>query len=259
MPERSVGEEGRGAAPPLAQQTVLITGAGRGLGRALAEAFYHAGAAPVLLERDADAVDELERELPGATVYRVDLADAESTRRTIAAVRSVHPRVDTLIHNAGYLVPLAFATMTDEAWRRTFDVGVQAAYLLCRAFWAEWQRTGAAVVFVSSRSGVEGFVDEAPYCATKHALEGLMKALSLEGAADGILVHTVTPGRPMRTPMSERNYTAEMKQRWVDPLELAPAFLRLARREDRSLSGQRLDAWAMSQVVTSERSSPVRA
>ena len=239
-------------APQLDRQTVLLTGAAQGLGRALAESFDRAGATVVLLDRDRAGLEALGRTLTRAVLVPVDLADAEATRQAIGEVRRRHPRVDTLIHNAGYLRPQTFAEMTDETWRRTFDVGVEAAYQLCRAFWGAWQRTGAAVVFVSSRSGVEGFADEAPYCATKHALEGLMKALSLEGATDGILVHTVTPGMPMRTPMSERNYTAEMKERWVDPAELAPAFLELARRRDRALSGQRLDAWAMSRRLSQE-------
>ena len=259
MQEIVPGGEGRPRAPGLGQHRVRITGAGQGLGRALARTFHHAGTALVLLDYDGGALEELSLELPGAEVHRVDLAEAAETRQVIDHIRVKHRRIDTLIHNAGYLVPLAFREMTDETWRRTFNVGVQAAYLLCRMFWADWQLTGAAVVLVSSRSGVEGFVEEAPYCATKHALEGLMKALSLEGAADGILVHTVTPGRPIRTPMSERNYTAEMKQQWGDPVELTPAFLHLARRPDISLSGQRLDAWAMSRQLIDGRSAEGRS
>ena len=99
---------------------------------------------------------------------------------------------------------------------------------------------------MSSRSGIEGFANETAYCAAKHALEGFSKSLALEGEAHGVLSVTVTPGMFMRTPMSEANYTPELKQKWVDPIRLAPAFAYLATRP-LHLSGQRLSAWDLSQ------------
>ena len=112
-------------------------------------------------------------------------------------------------------------------------------------------------MFVSSRSGIQGFANESAYCAAKHALEGLSKSLALEGAAHGILSHTVTPGMYMKTPMSARNYTDELKAKWVDPMLLTSAFVALAERGDASLSGQRLDAWALSQSIDGTDSASV--
>ena len=77
----------------------------------------------------------------------------------------------------------------------------------------------------------------------------MVKALAIEGTEKGIFVHAVTPGMYLRTPMSERTYPDELKAKWVDPLELTPAFLYLAMRKDKSLSGQRLSAWDLSQQV----------
>jgi NAD(P)-dependent dehydrogenase (short-subunit alcohol dehydrogenase family) len=237
----------------LAPQTVLITGAANGLGRALAEAFSEAGARLALVDYDEQQLGEVVSSLPRASAYVADLSDAESTRRMIAAVRTDYPKVDTLVHNAGFLVPQSFEEMDDARWNLTFNVGIQAAYLLTKAFWSGWLRTGGAAIYVSSRSGIEGFAGEAAYCATKHAIEGFVKALALEGAESGVFVHAVTPGILIRTPMSEQNYTPELKAQWVDPKEIAPAFLYLATRPEKSLSGQRLNAWELSRELAARR------
>lgn len=119
---------------------------------------------------------------------------------------------------------------------------------LAHAVWPGMaDKGGGALVFVSSRSGIEGFAGESAYCAAKHALEGLSKSLALEGAAFGITSNTITPGMYMRTPMSERTYSDDLKRQWVDPIRLAPAFVALAERRHPERSGQRLDAWALSQ------------
>jgi NAD(P)-dependent dehydrogenase (short-subunit alcohol dehydrogenase family) len=239
--------------PTLSQQTVLITGAANGLGRALATAFGDAGATLALVDMDGKALLDVARMVPKASTYVADLSDAEATRRTAEAVLTDHPRVDTLVHNAGYLLPRPFAEVSDEEWNRTFNVGIQAARLLTKAFWPQWLLAGGAAIFVSSRSGIEGFDGETAYCATKHAIEGFVKALAIEGSGSGIFVHAVTPGMYLRTPMSERNYPPELKEKWVDPIELTPAFLDLAMRREKSLSGQRLNAWDLSRRIAADR------
>jgi NAD(P)-dependent dehydrogenase (short-subunit alcohol dehydrogenase family) len=108
------------------------------------------------------------------------------------------------------------------------------------------KKQGGALVYVSSRSGVEGFANETAYCAGKHALEGFSKCLALEGEPHGILSVTITPGMYIHTPMSETTYPPELREKWVDPIVLAPAFSYLASRP-MHLSGQRLDAWALTQ------------
>jgi NAD(P)-dependent dehydrogenase (short-subunit alcohol dehydrogenase family) len=235
--------------PELSSQTVLITGAANGLGKALATAFASAGATLALVDVDEHRLTETASTLPNATKYVADLSDKQSTLRMIEAVRADHATVHTLVHNAGFLVPQSFAEMPDDLWDKTFNVGIQAARLLTKAFWPDWLQVGGTAIYLSSRSGVEGFDGEVAYCATKHAIEGFVKSLAIEGAQAGIFVHAMTPGMYLRTPMSERTYTPELKAKWVDPIELTPAFLYLAKRKDKSLSGQRLNAWTLSQQV----------
>ena len=125
---------------------------------------------------------------------------------------------------------------------------MQGAYLLTRAYWNGWLKAGAGcAIYVSSNSGIHASWGEAPYAATKHALEGFSSALGLEGTDRGVFTHTVTPGFAMHTPMSEQNYPPELKSKWVEPDELAPAFLYLAKQPDASLSGKRLNAWELAQ------------
>jgi 3-hydroxybutyrate dehydrogenase len=235
--------------PDLSSQTVLITGAANGLGKALAKAFANAGATLALVDVDQQRLTETASALPKASAYPADLSNMEDTRRMLEKVRADHATVHTLIHNAGFLVPQSFAEMSDDLWDKTFNVGIQAARLLTKTFWLDWLKIGGTAIYVSSRSGVEGFDGETAYCATKHAIEGLVKSLAIEGAQAGIFVHAITPGMYLRTPMSERTYTPEHKAKWVDPIELTPAFLYLAKRQDKSLSGQRLNAWDLSKQV----------
>ncbi len=228
--------------PALAGQRVVITGAAQGLGAGLARVFAEAGAELILMDRDGAGLEALGIT---ATLIEVDLANASATE---AAIARIGAPVDTLIHNAAILRPEPLEQVSFATFRATLDVGIQAAFQLSQAVWPGMKaQGGGALIFVSSQSGIKGFVDETAYCAAKHALEGFSKCLAMEGEAHGILSCTITPGKAMHTPMSEANYTPELKAQWIDPARLAPAFVKIATTRDRALSGQRLNAWEMSQ------------
>lgn len=232
----------------LAGKLAIVTGAAQGLGRAIARAYVEAGMRVAMLDLRGELLEGLAQELgPAAQPFCVDLCEAEATRAAIAQAlqRMGAPRV--LVHNAALLNPCPLPQLSLEHWRRELNVGIQAAFLLTQAVWPEMRAAGGgSLVYLSSRSGVEGFAEESAYCSAKHALEGFMKCVALEGREHNIAANTITPGMAMRTPMSERNYTAEYKRIWVAPARLTPAFLTLARQDARGISGQRLDAWALS-------------
>lgn len=230
---------------PLAKQTILLTGAAQGLGAAIARHLSDQGARLLLMDRDHDGLARTLRACPRASGAVVDLADAADTARVIA--KAVTEPVDTLIHNAAILKVESVETVSLATFQATLNVGIQSAFQLTQAVWPGMKVRGGMLVFVSSRSGIEGFRDETAYCAAKHALEGFSKCLALEGAEHGIASVTITPGMLMRTPMSETTYGPEQRAKWVDPIRLAPAFAMLARERPLSLSGQRLDAWQLSQ------------
>ncbi|MEO1225899.1 MAG: SDR family oxidoreductase [Pseudomonadota bacterium] len=232
--------------PALSEQTVLITGAAQGLGAAVARVFGRSGVRLILMDRDEAGLVSVASAIGGTVeTHDVDLSDAAATE---AAIAQLDAPVDTLIHNAAILKPKPIDAESLASFRATLDVGIQAAFQLTQAAWPGMKaKGGGALVFVSSQSGIKGFVDETAYCAAKHALEGFSKCLALEGAAHGILSCTITPGKAMHTPMSEHNYPPELKAEWIDPERLAPAFIEIATRRDMALSGQRLNAWTMSE------------
>ena len=238
----------------LDHKAVIVTGAAQGLGKAVAKAFHSANWRVALLDIDAQALTELREELgEGAQSYPVDLTDAGDTQTVAKRVIDDFESVSTLVHNAAILVPEPLETLSFSRWQATLNVGVQAAFLLTQAVWPTMRARGGCIIYVSSRSGIEGFTDESAYCASKHGLEGLMKCAALEGAPQGILAHTVTPGMYMHTPMSERTYPDNLKAQWVEPERLAPAFLHLAERTNPALSGQRLSAWNLSQTFADKK------
>jgi NAD(P)-dependent dehydrogenase (short-subunit alcohol dehydrogenase family) len=228
-------------------QSVVVTGAAQGLGAAIARHLHGLGARLILLDRDEAGLAETAAACSGAVTAVVDLADGEATRRTIASV--VTGSVDTVIHNAAILRVEPVDEVSLETFQATLNVGIQAAFQLTKAVWPGMKKRGGSLVFVSSRSGIEGFADETAYCAAKHALEGFSKCLAMEGEPHHILSVTITPGMYMHTPMSETTYPPELREKWVDPIELAPAFSYLATRP-MHLSGRRLSAWDLSRQET---------
>ena len=228
----------------LEGKSVVLTGAAQGLGAAIARHFHELGAGLILLDRDGEGLAETCAACPGATSAVVDLSDVGDTERAIAA--AVTGPIDTLIHNAAILRVEPLETVSLGTFQATLNVGIQAAFQLTQAVWPHMKKQGGALVYVSSRSGVEGFANETAYCAGKHALEGFSKCLALEGEPHGILSVTITPGMYIHTPMSETTYPPELREKWVDPIVLAPAFSYLASRP-MHLSGQRLDAWVLTQ------------
>lgn len=233
----------------------IVTGAAQGLGAAIATAYAQAGMRLALMDNQADKLSVLVNTLNHAggdcTAIPVDLSDADATMTAteIALQKYSTPRI--LVHNAAILRVTPFTELAFGEWSRVVNIALQAGYILAHAVWPHMVAAGGgSIVLVSSRSGIEGFDGESAYCASKHALEGLMKSLALEGKAVNIAVNTITPGMAMHTPMSERNYTDDLKQKWVDPIRLTPAFLTLARQDASGITGQRCNAWELSEGVT---------
>jgi len=230
---------------------VVITGAAQGLGAAIARAFAARGADLVLIDRDAEGLSQIAA-VTGGLPLTCDLSDAAQTDEAIARFSQGRP-IDALIHNAAILRAEPMEDLSFAMFTSTVNVGLQAAFQLTKAVWPVMKQRGGALIFVSSQSGIKGFSGETAYCAAKHGLEGFSKSLALEGEAHGIVSCTITPGKAMRTPMSERNYTPEAKAHWVEPDLLAPAFVHIAESLDPLLNGQRLNAWDISEHIRSAK------
>jgi NAD(P)-dependent dehydrogenase (short-subunit alcohol dehydrogenase family) len=173
----------------------LVTGAGRGIGRAAAAALAEAGAHAVLVSRtraELEAVALAIREAGGSAEPLVlDVCDVAATQSAIAAT----PAFDILVNNAGTNRPAPFLEVTRDDYDAVTDLNVRAAFFVAQAIARGMVEAGVrgSIVNVSSQMGHVGGENRSVYCASKHALEGLTKAMALDLAPHRIRVNTLCP------------------------------------------------------------------
>lgn len=185
---------------------VLLTGAGKGIGRVLAEMLLARGAAVVALTRSASDVEAL-RAL-GAEAVQVDLSDAAATRAAAKAAGSC----DYLINNAGTTELQSFLDTTVEAFDHIMAVNTRAPMIVAQEYARDVIARGAkgAIVNVSSVASFVGIPDHAAYCASKAGVDGLMRVMAKELGPKGIRVNNVNPTVTL-TPMAVKA--------WSDPVK----------------------------------------
>jgi NAD(P)-dependent dehydrogenase (short-subunit alcohol dehydrogenase family) len=234
----------------LDDRVAVVTGAGAGLGRAVALNFAAEGARVVGVSIDADELEGLravaaERGLSIQTEL-ADVGDPERTERLAADVHARLGAVDVLVNNAGIIIVRPIGETSVEDYDRVLATNLRGPFLYCRAFLGPMvTRASGTIINVSSQSGIKGFVGESAYCPSKFGLEGLTRTLALELEGSGVRAVIVTPGAPMHTPMSETTYDAAARARWIDPELIAPGFVALALGDD-GISGGRFDAYRVA-------------
>lgn len=197
---------GRGDPWRLDGCTAVVTGASRGLGRECARELSRAGARVVLVARDSPELTSAADEAGESCVaVAADLTDEREVARVIRTAASIgDPTV--LVAAAGTNRPGPARTYPAAAWDEIFDINVRAAFLCCRYFGDHRLSRGGTgrVVLMSSQMGSVGYPGRVAYCASKHAVEGMTKALAVEWARDGIRVNAVAPTfveTPLTKPM----------------------------------------------------------
>jgi NAD(P)-dependent dehydrogenase (short-subunit alcohol dehydrogenase family) len=216
-------------------KVVLITGAGRGLGRAAALAFAREGASLVLCARSAE-VSETARaaEALGAAVLarRLDVADETAVKSFVADAVARFGRLDVLINNAAVLGPKApLLAHSAKEWRETLETNLTGAFLVLRAAAEAMKAKGAgSIVNVTSGAGRHGRADGAVYAVSKFGIEGLTQIAADEFRAFGVRVNAFNPG-PTRTAMRAAYAPSEDPSSLKTPDDLAWALLELAAPE----------------------------
>jgi NAD(P)-dependent dehydrogenase (short-subunit alcohol dehydrogenase family) len=203
----------------LEGRTALVTGAGRGLGLGCAHALAEAGATVIAVARTADEVEaaaEAIRAAGGqASAEVADVTDEDQVVRLFEAAGNV----DVLVNSAGTNRPGPAVDCDAEDFDVVMGVNVRGTWLTCREFGRRLLPQGrrGSVVNLSSQMGVVGAPGRAVYCASKHAVEGLTKALGVEWAADGIRVNAVAPTfvlTPLTEPMlADPDFAADVLRR----------------------------------------------
>lgn len=193
---------------PGSARIAIITGAGTGIGRAAAQALAADGWTIVAAGRRQEPLDETCASLDGDGHLAVatDVADAASVDALFAAAVEAHGRVDLVFNNAGVgAPPVAPDELEVEAWRRVVDINLTGSFLCARAAFAQMKRQdprGGRIINNGSISATTPRPNSAPYTATKHAITGLTKSLSLDGRAHDIACGQIDIGNAA-TPMVE--------------------------------------------------------
>ncbi|MDX2138514.1 MAG: SDR family oxidoreductase [Chloroflexota bacterium] len=241
----------------LRGRVAIVTGAAQGLGYAIVHAYARAGMRIAMMDVRESALarvtDELHEAGADCLPIVVDLSSATETQAAVERALAHYGTPRVLVHNAALLVERSMLEIELSDWQKEVNIILQAAFILSKAVWhGMTEARDGSIVYLSSGSGIKGFMKEVAYCPAKHGQEGLMKVLAMEGEPYHIAVNTITPGAPINTPMSASNYNEELKQRWIDPALLTPAFVHLAGVTAADVTGQRLDAWALSQEMSAQ-------
>ena len=179
----------------LAGKVAVVTGAGQGMGRAIAQRFADEGATVVALDLNEESAKQTLEGKGGKHIARsVNVADSAAVNQLFADIKKDLGAVDVLVNNAGTGGVDQFADITDEAWARVIGVNLNGAFYCARAAVKQMQEgQGGAIVNISSTSAVSGD-GPAHYCASKAALMGLTRGMAKELAAKKIRVNTLVPG-----------------------------------------------------------------
>jgi NAD(P)-dependent dehydrogenase (short-subunit alcohol dehydrogenase family) len=243
---------------PLTGRHALVTGGSRGIGAAIAVALSGAGAAVTLTGRDADRLMQQARRIGGSAQGVVmDVTDPEAVAAGFERARSAFGPVQILVNNAGVARSAPFLKTDDGLWQAMLAVNLTGTYLCCRAALPAMLETGfGRVVNVASTAGLAGYAYVTAYCAAKHGVIGLTRALALETARSAVTVNAVCPGYTdtdmtseavanivAKTGRSEEQARAALtarnpQQRLVQPEEVANAVLWLCLPGSEAVTGQ---------------------
>jgi NAD(P)-dependent dehydrogenase (short-subunit alcohol dehydrogenase family) len=180
----------------LEGKSVLVTGAARGIGAAIAEAVGEAGGAVALLDIDPEGANTARRLAEGGTAhfFQCDVRSLDEVERAVAGAQDALGGLDGLVNNAGVNAYFDAVAMTEDDWDSVFAVDLKAAWMLAKAALPGLIERRGVIVNISSiqaRLTLRGFF---PYAAAKAGLEGLTRSLALEYAPAGVRVNAVAPG-----------------------------------------------------------------
>jgi len=236
----------------LGGKRAIVTGAGSGIGRAIAIRLASEGARVILADLDEEAAEEVAEEIDAVTlVHRADVTKTADAEALVARAVSEWGGLDVMVNNAGVGVAANIVDTTEEDYERMMDVCVRGTFLgMKHAVPAIRDSGGGSVINMSSVAALIGISDRAIYCAAKGAILSMTRAAAVDHVGDGVRVNCIAPGT-VETPWIERitsgyddpeeaRKTMQARQphgRFVQPEEIAAMAAYLASDESASVIG----------------------
>lgn len=209
----------------------IVTGATRGMGRAISDALARAGASVVLVARTESALRQVESEIRSsggeAVGIAADVTDRASVEAMVEDVLARSGRVDLLVNSAFWGPPASLMETDEDFWDRTVDSCLKGPYLCARAVYPSMRARGTGVIVnIGSAAGKVGEDNRTAYCAAKWGLEGLSAALRVELHKVGIRVHLLSPGATDTSFWDEHapGLTEEQRRHFIPPETVADAL-----------------------------------
>lgn len=245
----------------LNERRAVVTGGGRGIGLAIAEALAAEGATVILVGRSPGPLAAAAASIAGGRGRAVpaDLTDAAARRTLVASVTDEIGPIDVLVNNAGIAESSPLERTGDDLWDRTLALNLTAPFHLCRLVARGMRERGwGRIVNVASTAALKGYAYTAAYCASKHGLLGMTRAIAREYLPDGVTVNAVCPGftetemtgRTVANIVAKTGLSQEdalqglaeegMMGRLVQPREVAHAVLAFVGPDSDAISGQAL-------------------
>lgn len=231
----------------LSGKVALVTGASSGLGAAVAQVFAERGASVFGIARDAERMAAVFEAVPNGVYSSVDITSAAACRDAVADCVRQFGRLDVLVNAAGYHQMRHTTSVADEDWDYDLAVNLNGPFYLCRAALPHLLEAAGNIVNVSSIAGVEGEVYSAGYCAAKHGLVGLTRALAIEFTKEQLRVNVVCPGGMMTPQVTDfaapdnADYNLIMRiaapRGIMDPVDVAKVIAFLASEDANTIHG----------------------
>jgi NAD(P)-dependent dehydrogenase (short-subunit alcohol dehydrogenase family) len=184
---------------PLEGQIAIVTGAGRGIGRAAAARLARDGGHVALFDRDGPAAESattaIAAEGLAAEPHEVDVTDEAGIAAAVRKVLDAHGRIDVLVNNAGIYPHTPFEELTFAEWRRVLSTNLDSVFLVTKAVYPHMRERGyGRIVNISTAAFLIGYPELTPYLASKGGIIGFTRSLAAEAGPHGITVNAITPG-----------------------------------------------------------------